>query len=151
MKRSIIIIITLLCIILALLILWWFSDPAVHWSKVQDEFKENFVQSDDNLMHDRTWIPVIVRNNPKRYYLEWKRSRIMFTDGFPNGDMGFHSYEDNYNVVLSVHLYENLARGITISFDSGGKSIANEVQVTINKAFPNLPTRVIERNAQHLH
>ena len=149
MKRIVISILILFCCIATFVSLWWISDPVVHWSKVNNKLKGNFGRSDHDVSHDRSWISAWVRNNPKRYYLEWKRSRIGVTTGFPNGGMGFHSYEDNYNIVLSVHLYDNLARGITISYDSGGKTKAEEVQMTLNKAFPHLPTRVIERNAQH--
>src|SRR5215469_10485929 len=104
-------------------VVWWRSDPAVHWRIVEDKLYHDFGRSDSGTSHDRGWIPFSVLQNPRRHYLDWKRSRIRLAMGFPNMDMGFHDDGTNYHATISVHLFENYARGISISCDSPQKGV----------------------------
>jgi len=148
MKRIAIIIVVLLMCLAGICTAWWISDPAVHCKKIVTAFQGHFGRNDDGQSCDRTWIPWSVRNHPRRVYLDWKRSRIRFATGFPNMDMGFHDYTGSHHIVLSIHLYENFARGITISSEAKDKGRAEEIRRMIETMFPRLPARIEEKKAQ---
>jgi hypothetical protein len=146
MKRIAIWVVIVLTCLTGMGIAWWTSDPAVHWSTVEKSFKGHFYRSDDNQSHDRDWIPLSVQSHPRRVYLDWKRSRMHFALGFPNMDMGFHDETGKHDIALSVHLYENFARGITIASDEEDRERAKEILATVTKMFPRLPVRCIGRS-----
>jgi hypothetical protein len=148
MKRIGIIIVVILVCLAGVGITWWGSDPAVHWTTVVTAFQGHFGRSDDGQLHDRSWIPWCVRNNPRRLFLDWKRSRLRLVMGFPNMDMGFHDAKGTHDIVLSVHLYENFARGITITCEAEDQEHAEDIQRMVQTMFPGLPLRIKDRNAQ---
>jgi hypothetical protein len=128
-------------VLAAVMAVWWRSDPAVHWQIVEERLYHDFGRSDSGTSHDRGWIPFSVLQNPRRQYLDWKRSRIRIAMGFPNMDMGFHDDGTNYHATISVHLFENYARGISISCDSPQKGA--EIENLIRQRFPRLPVRLL--------
>ncbi len=130
----------------ATMALWWRWDPAVHWRTVEEKLDHDFKRSDGGASHDRGWIPFSVLENPRRHYLDWKRSRMRLTMGFPNMDMGFHDEGTNYHATVSVHLFENYARGISISCDSPQKGL--EIEKMIRQRFPRLPVRLLTTKTQ---
>jgi hypothetical protein len=63
-------------------------------------------------------------------------------------DMGFHDHTEDIHTVISVHLYENFARGITVSHTDNGRARAEDIQRIIQDAFPRLPVRLERGDAQ---
>ena len=126
-------------------LVWWRLDPAVHWKTIEHRLIESEFARNDRISgdrsFDRSWIPLLVLENPRRHYLE--RSRMRLGMGFPNMDMGFYCYGTNSGVVLSVHLFDNYARGISVSCDPTLLQTRHEVERLLCQQFPGLPVRVI--------
>lgn len=147
-SRKILVTLMLLCVLFtsSSITWWWFHDPAVHWSKIEATFSDQFARCDGGTSQDRSWIPFSVRHHPRRHYLDWKRSRRKLVFGFPNMNMGYCGYHENHHIMLSIHLYENYARGMTVFYDALGRDSIHTIQKKIDETFPRLPVQFIEHH-----
>lgn len=130
-------------ILLSICIFWWFYDSSVYWEIADKELLKRFYRNDVGQSRDRSWIPASAFYSPKSWCFHFKSKG--FTTGFPNGDMGYYSNDTASSVILTVHLYDNYAHGITISFKQKDINQAISIKEMLNQKFPRLSIRLFER------
>ena len=123
---------------------WTLFDPSVPWKEIENNYITSYEEQISGVS-DRTWIPLFIRLRP--YHL-WNK---MFSQGagtgFPDIDMAYTLITQDLKIVVTLHLFDELVRGITISTDSNGSLQSEKIMNQIKKDHPFLPIRIIIQNA----
>jgi hypothetical protein len=132
----------LLLIIILVFFAWIVLDPAVD----REDLERDFIPKSAEVFsgkQDRSWIPFLVRNNPKRLYSElFKRDVVI---GFPDIDQIYTITRGDSKVEMSLHVFDNFVRGITVSTNIKGRETAKQMIKSIKQQYPFLPIRLIEK------
>lgn len=133
----------LLVFVFLLFLSWSAYDPAVYWEDIRNKYIPLY-DAEYSGKQDRSWIPFIVRYHPRQVFSDLFRPKLII--GFPDIDMTYVVHENDSEIILTLHVFNNLVRGITIIANSKGEDQATLMIDKINKDHPFLPFQLVVRD-----